>query len=174
MEYFALRQDERFANVPVLQEVQRKIELRHIQRLKAEHLSDTTLFHVRADQDADYPDLLTNQLFLVSERVKQVLEMHEPDCSFKLVPLIDLEHSRQALYYLPLFPEIEALSPYSEFNLDRSVLRRPVLEQGKLGNRRMFQVKESMRPLIVIRLEVAEGLLRRDLIGIGLQRLEVL
>ncbi|MCA1295681.1 hypothetical protein LBW89_21980 [Paenibacillus sp. alder61] len=173
MEYFTLQQDERYTSFPILKELHKKIDFRHINRIQPHHLPDTTLFHVQAEAEADDLDVLSTQLFLVSERLKPLIEMYEPDCLFKLIPLIDMIHNKQAIYYLPIFQEIEALSPRSEFTVDRSVIKRLVLQEDKLQGKRIFRVAESVKPLIVVRLEVAESILRRDLVGISLKRVEV-
>ncbi|MMZ58592.1 hypothetical protein D1872_205790 [compost metagenome] len=173
MEYFILEQDERYTNIPVLQHVRQKIDVRHMNRLRAHHLADTTIFQVKASVDSDYLDLLSTQLFLVTERLKSLMEMYEPESMFKLIPLMDIQNAKQTLYYLPIFDEIDALSPNSEFNLDHSVIKKLVLQRDRIGSRRIFRVKESEKPLIIIRLDVAESILRRDLVGIRLKRVLV-
>ncbi|MNM87696.1 hypothetical protein D3C81_998850 [compost metagenome] len=50
------------------------------------------------------------------------------------------------------------------------MIKKLVLQRDKIGPRRIFRVKESERPLIIIRLDVAESILRRDLVGIRLKR----
>ncbi|WP_019535822.1 imm11 family protein [Paenibacillus ginsengihumi] len=173
MDYFVMEQDERYAEFPVLQDVRQHIDIRHVNRLQAHHLADTTVFQVKASAEAEYLDVLTTQLYLVSEKMKQIIEMYEPDCLFKLIPLMNRELGKQKLYYLPLFAEVEALSPSAEFNLDRSVIRKLVLQEDKIKGKRIFRVKESEKPLIVVRLDVAESMLRRDLVGVGLKRVPV-
>ena len=74
---------------------------------------------------------------------------------------------------MPIFEKIEALSEESEFNLDRTVVKKIVLDKDKINGIKIFQIKESSKTLIVIRLDVAESLLRRHFRGIKLERLEV-
>jgi hypothetical protein len=47
------------------------------------------------------------------------------------------------------------------------------LENKKIQGKRIFKIKESVKPLIVVRLDVAESLLRRRFKGICLEQLEV-
>lgn len=173
MEYFILQQDERYTDVPVLQNIRQKLDTRHMNRLQAHHIADTTIFHVKGTSNTEYIDVLSNQLFLVSERMRPILEMYEPECLLKIVPLIDLEQNKQIIYYLPIFHELEALSDQSEFNLDRSVIKKLILQGNKLNGRRIFRVQESEKPLIIVRLDVAESILRRDLAGIQLKRVTI-
>jgi len=165
-----MQQDDRYTEFPILQDVRQHIDIRHMNRLKSHHLADTTIFQVIATEEAEPLDLLTTQLYLVSEKMKQLIELYEPDCLFKLTPLIDRARGKQLLYYLPIFEEVEALSPNTEFNLDGSVIRHLVLNEEKIRGKRIFRVKESETPLIIIRLDIAESILRRDLIGVSLRR----
>lgn len=173
MDYFVMQQDERYADVPVLQHIRQKIDIRHMNRLQAHHIADTTIFQVKATSETEYPDLLSDQLFLVSEPLKKLIAMYEPDCMFKHIPLMDHFNGKQTLYFLPFFEEVEALSPRSEFNADRSVIKKLVLQGEKVVKKRIFRVRESEKPLIMVRLDVAESIMRRDLVGVSLKKVAV-
>lgn len=47
-----------------------------------------------------------------------------------------------------------------------------MLDEKKIKNKKIFKIKESDKTLIVVRLDTAESLLRRDFKGIALERLE--
>lgn len=68
---------------------------------------------------------------------------------------------------------MEALSPRSEFNADRSVIKKLVLQSDKVVKKRIFRVRESEKPLIIVRLDVAESIMRRDLVGVSLKKVAV-
>ncbi|MFF2484364.1 imm11 family protein [Paenibacillus sp. NPDC058071] len=170
MDYFVLKQDERYANTPALLEVRQKIDSRKINRFHAGTLPDTIVFHVQADTDSAYLDLLDRQLFLVSDKLKKVIGMYAPDTLFKMIPLIDPQNRRQQIYYLPILEEIEALSDSNVFNLYRSVIKKLVLQEEKVKGKKLFAVKEGEQTMVIVRLDVAESILRRRLKGIKLVR----
>ncbi|MWC31267.1 hypothetical protein [Paenibacillus sp. MMS18-CY102] len=173
MDYFRLRQDDRFTDVPVLRDIRQQLDTRDICPKRAHHIADSMMFYVEAGKDTFYPDVLDQQLFLVSERLKPLIEIYAPDTIFKDVPLVDLKQERQSNYYLPIFEELEALGPGTEYYRDQQTVKEPVLQYERLGSKRIFRVKESEKPFIVVRLDAAESMLRRDFTGLKLERLVV-
>ncbi|WP_068777096.1 hypothetical protein [Paenibacillus sp. FJAT-26967] len=173
MDYFVLQQDRRYADVPVLLDVRSQIDVRDIHPMRAGNIPGTVVMHVKSTKETEYPDVLDGQLYLMSDRLRQIVSLYEPRLLFKLIPLIDRVQRKQSNYHLPVFEDADVLSPASEFNLDGSVIKRLVLQRDKLAGRRIFKIKESLKPLIVVRLDVAESLLRRDFEGICLERVAV-
>lgn len=159
--------------MPILMDLMKQIDLRDINELRAHRIEDTKIFYVKADEESCYLDILDRQLYLVSTRLKKIIEKYEPDLIFKTMPLIDLIHRRQENYYLPIFKEVEALGPSSEFNLDKSVITKLVLDQEKIKGKRIFKIKEGTATQVVIRLDVAESLLRRGFSGLCLEKVAV-
>lgn len=172
-EYFVLKQDERLTDAPMLLNVRKQVNTRDIHRTSAHKLAETMIFQVKAEKESTFADVMDGQLYVLSERLKRLVEMYAPDTIFKLTPLIDLVHHRQRNYYLPIFEEVEALSPKTERAGDGSVIRKLVLQSDQLQGKRIVQIKESAKPLIVVRLDVAESILRRDFTGVRLERVLV-
>ncbi|WP_179232825.1 hypothetical protein [Paenibacillus rigui] len=170
MDYFVLKQDERVSDAPILLDVRKQLDIRDIRWTSAHKIADTLIFQVKAERESCYSDVLDGQLFLVSERLKRLIEAYVPDTLFKMTPLVDVTHHRQSSYYLPIFEEVEALGPSSERVGDGSVIKKLVLHKDKMKGKRIARVRESAKPLIVVRLDVAESILRRDFEGIRLER----
>ncbi|UHA75903.1 hypothetical protein KIK04_06880 [Paenibacillus sp. 481] len=173
MDYFLLKQDRRYTNVPVLQEVRQKLDSRHINRLNAHSIADTLMFYVKAEADSSYLDLFDQQLFLMSDQLKRVVELYAPDTIFKLTPLVDHVHHKQHNYVLPIFEEVDALSPSCEFNTDKSVIKKLILLGDALQGKKIVSIKGSSQRLVVVRLDVAESILRRSLVGIQLEKVAI-
>lgn len=173
MDYFLLKQDERYTKTPFIIELAKKVDKRNINELNAHKMDDTIILNVKSDPDTCFLDILDRQIYLTSDRLKKLLEKYESNIIFKTIPLIDLENQRQENYYLPIFEEIEALSSNSEFSLDKSVIKKLILDQKKIENKKIFKIKEGINTLIVVRLDVAESILRRDFIGIHLEKIEI-
>ncbi|MGE6230393.1 hypothetical protein [Paenibacillus chitinolyticus] len=173
MDYFVLKQDERCTDAPVLLDVRSRIDLRDIRPDRAHRIADTVVMQVKSTPETEYPDVLDGQLYLISDRLKRIAAAYEPDLPVKLIPLMDRVQRKQSNYYLPLFEEAEVLSPSSELNRDGTVVKKLVLQRSKLTGRKIFKIKESAKPLIIVRLDVAESLLRRDFAGIRLERAAV-
>lgn len=173
MDYFLLKQDEEYTNVPTLIDVFNKIDVRNINLLKADKIEDIVIFNVKCEDDTEFLDILDRNLFLISEELKKLIEKYDLGILFKTIPLIDLSHERQENYYMPIFEEIECLNEKAELNLNKTVVKRIVLDKGKIKGKKIFKIKESSKTLVVVRLDVAESLLRRGFKGVCLERLEI-
>ncbi|EKQ50990.1 MULTISPECIES: hypothetical protein [unclassified Clostridium] len=173
MDYFLLKQDERYINIPRLENIFNKIDVRNINLLNSHKIDDIVVFYVKADKETNFLDILNNQLFLISDEMGKILKKYDEEMILKTIPLIDKANKKQRNYYLPIFEEIEALSEKAEFNLNRTVVKKIILDKEKIQDKKIFKIKEVFKPLIVIRLDVAESLLRRNYKGISLERLQV-
>jgi len=173
MDYFLLKQDERYTNIPRLKDVFNKIDVRNINLLNSHKIEDIVVFKIKADKETKFLDILDNQIFLISYEMSKILRKHDESIIFKTIPLIDEINKKQKNYCLPIFEEIEALSKNAQFNLNKTVVKKIILDKEKIQDKKIFKIKEIFKPLIVIRLDVAESLLRRNYKGISLERLEV-
>ncbi|MBI6871348.1 hypothetical protein [Clostridium aciditolerans] len=173
MDYFLLKQDERYTNTPRLIDVFKKINIKNLNLSNAHKIEDITIFEINAGDNCEFLDILDSQLFLISEGMKKIIEKYDRDILFKSLSLIDSLHDIQENYFLPIFEEGESLSDNAELNLDKTVVKKIVLDKEKIQGKKIFKIKESLKPLIVVRLDVAESLLRRDFKGIKLERLQV-
>ena len=173
MDYFLLKQDEEYTNAPVLMDAFNRLDVRNINLLNAHKIDDIIIFNVKADEETEFLDILDKRLFLISEGMKKIIEKYDPGILFKTTPLIDLSYERQGNYYLPIFEEIECLSEKAELSLNKTVVKKIILDKEKIKEKKIFKIKESEKTLIVVRLDVAESLLRREFKGMCLKRLEV-
>lgn len=173
MDYFLLNQDERYTNTPRLIDVFKKVNIKNLNLPNAHKIEDITIFQVSADEGCEFLDILDSQLFLISEDMKKIIEKYDRNISFKTLVIIDSLRDRQENYSLPILEEIECLSDKAELNLNKTVVKKIVLDKEKIQGKKIFKIKESSKPLIVIRLDVAESLLRRDFRGIKLEKLQV-
>lgn len=141
--------------------------------LRADNIEEDNCFFIKSNDNIDYLDVLDTQIFLVSKELRRILEKYNKNTIFKRFVLIDFENKIQNTYYLPIFEEIEALSEKSEFNLNKTIVKKIVLDEKKIKNKKLYKIKESDKTLIVVRLDAAESLLRRDFKGIYLERLNI-
>ena len=173
MDYFLLKQDDRYTNVPYLIDVFKNINKKNLNLIDAHRIQEITVFNVKTDESSLFLDILDNQLFLISDGMEKILSKFNEKVIFKKIALIDHIKKRQGNYSLPIFEEIEALSEEAELNLNMTEIKKIVLDKEKIKGRKVFKIKEGSKTLIVVRLDVAESLLRRHFMGIKLERLEV-
>lgn len=173
MEYFLMQQDKRYSHPPFILDVFNNIDKRHICKERFMNISPITVLYVKPDAENQYLDVLDRQMFLVSEEVKKLLEKYEPYLKFKIIALIDKENSKTTQYYLPILDKIDCLSEKSQLNLDRSVVKKIVLKEDNIGDKSIFKLDGVSTTYVIVRLDLAESILRRDFIGIKLTRVEV-
>ncbi|WP_425448048.1 imm11 family protein [Dethiothermospora halolimnae] len=174
MEYFLLKQDKRYIHTPTYLDLIRKIDVRDINRLDCHKIKDPTIIHIKGDEKAEYLDILHRQIYIISEELKDLMGEYNSNIIFKTIALIDLENQVQQMYYLPIFEEVEALHEQCEFNLNKSVIKKLVLDKEKIGNRNIFVIKGAKEYLVVVRLDVAESILRRNFVGITLEKIKTI
>lgn len=173
MDYFLLRQDERYTRTPHLIDVFKKINMKNMNLLDADKIEDITVFDVNSVEGSEFLDILDAQLFLISKDMEKIISKFNENIIYKRIALLDQVQKRQGDYFMLIFEEIEALNEESEFNLNKTIVKKVVLDKDKINGRKIFRLKESSKPLIVVRLDVAECLLRRHFRGIKLERIEV-
>lgn len=129
-------------------------------------------FYLKASSSPRYVDFIQDPGPLVSDGLKLILEKYQPQLFFKPVVLADRERQRQTLYWLMVPDRVNCLSADCEINKDGTV-KRLVIDERKVNRAKVFRVAGIMEQYTLIRLDVAESLLRRDFYGIRLQRVRV-
>ena len=173
MDYFLLKQDERYKNTPYLSNVFKKINIKDLNLFDCNKINNILVFSVQNERNTTFLDVLDNQIYLISKEMKKILDKFNADILFKDVALLDHYNKRQGNYSLPIFKEINALSDRSEFNMNKTIVKKIVLDSQKIKGEKIFKLAESSKTLVVVRLDVAEFLLRRNFKGIKLERLEI-
>ncbi|ASR46420.1 hypothetical protein B4V02_06870 [Paenibacillus kribbensis] len=173
MDYFLLRQDVRYTNVPVLQKVMQTIDPWKLYDLRPEDIVKPLMFHVKANAESIFSDYIEGPIPLISDALKRLVQAYMPELPLKLTILTQIEQKIQKNYYIPFIERLIAVHPESEWNLDQSVLRKLVLQADAIRGHKIFRIQESTTPLIIVRLDVAESILRRDYTGIALERVRV-
>lgn len=174
MEYFRIKQDERYLRAPVITNISNIIKRRKDVSIKnASQIENVNVAFSNVQYQVDFIDILDKQLFLISNDIKKVFSMYDPSMIFKEVCIINNDTDEYGRYSLPLFKEIDCMSvSHSVVGPDKSYIKKLVLNQSseKAG---IFKVAGLMTDIVVIRLDVAESLLRRDIRRFTLEELEM-
>ncbi|MBG9794662.1 hypothetical protein ABD76_20090 [Paenibacillus dendritiformis] len=141
--------------------------------LAFDRLPPISLLDINEDNSGmgDYVDWLDKPRRMVSDRMKAILEQYNPALSVKRTDLIDRKNNKHNVYWVLQVPELECLSPESEFHRNGTV-KRLVLDHKRVKEHHFFAIAGIMEPYIVVSLEAAESLLRRGLTGFMLRKAE--
>ena len=165
--------NERYDGDPHILGWSQKFDTRYINTENAHKLPKRDLLFVKPYTEIKFPDVLSRSLFMVTNKVFDVIKLYEPTVYSKQVILLDGEHSKSETYHLPILKYLDCLHSDTVWKPGTKHFNRLVLDKAKLGNTAIFRPMGASHTIAIIRLDVAESILRRDAKGIGLVPVEI-
>lgn len=172
MRFFLMKPDKRFQNVPEIVNWYQNKEVRVLMKEEYTRLPKRILFGVKGDENTNYFDVLFHPFFLISERVQKIVSLYEPNLFYKEIIFLNQKMHQAETYYLPILPQIDCLTEKSQFNLDHSKVTRATICARKIGDTTIFRLSGVKDRQIIIRLDLAESLMRRMAKGFLLEETE--
>lgn len=120
---------------------------------------------IETGEDALFIDIMTDPIVMVTKKVKNCLQLYEPNVPFKEIILLDRKKRVTQNYFVPGLAELDFLTDRSEYTNWNYDLKYAELDKKKIGDKAVFTVKGPEKRNIIIRLDVAESLLRRGAKG---------
>ena len=146
---------------------------RHIFTWKdREKVLPTTFLYLASDSGECAPDFIKSPVYLVSEKVKKVIEQYEDGLVFPQVVFMQKEEEKQLLYYHLLLPEIPALAETTAY-YPNGIEKRQVLQADKCKGHHVFLLADSTKKLPVVSQKVVESLCRQHTLGIEWEEIPV-
>lgn len=173
MKFFLLGTDSNYSNHPQLVNWFGKLDFRCCHVNDAYKIPQRQLLRIQESENTVFTGIIDRPVPLITAEVKTVFDLYEPHIIYKEVVLLDSRYERTELYYLPILEEIDCLNEQSEFNLDRSVLRRGVIDYDRTEGKAVFRLGGVKHYYMVGRLDLVESILKRGVKGIGLTELEI-
>lgn len=172
MRYFLLEQDKGYTDIPVpLGWYEILAPGKAMESLKK--LPRRTIFKIKTGENTVFLDFMTDPVVMVSEKVKECLELYEPNIPFKEIVLLDRRKKMSRGYFVPFLTELNCLAEESEYTNWNYDLKKAVLDGSKLKDKAVFTVKGPQKLNIAVRLDAAESLLRRSVKGLMFKEMEV-
>lgn len=174
MEYFRLRQDRRYLFTPyinTLRDILRRTEDLYAGNVIA--VPDFNSVFVSSDRPCDFVSVLDQQIFLVKDELKHVFSLYEPLLKFKQFFIFNNRRGEYCPYYAPIFKKIDCISTTSKRNPYNGRLINCIIDEKQIRDESIFMLPDDREKIIVIRLDVAESLLRRGIRDFCLERMEV-
>ena len=161
--YFMMEEDKRIQNRIRFKDIESNVAY-EFEDDELPLIQDISVLFMEGNKDSIYPDVIETPVFLVSDRLKRLLESYDPAVFYRRVALNQVKEKKQRMYWLLLTEKTECLDERSEYI---------ILERGAVGERRIFKVKGLMTPKILVHVDVAESIMRRDFDGILFRPVEV-
>ena len=160
MRYFIIDKDPLYITSPVITGWRNQFN-------KIEEIKDRSVFHIESNESLSkaslsaqvsiqktiFTDIITSPFLLFSNEAFDIINKYERNLKSKTVAIVDLKNNTNAIYHLPI--NLETIK-ISENMRDRAIFYCEIEEKTEL----------------VINLDLAESLLRRNLKGITLKQVE--
>ncbi len=170
MEYYIMGLDRRIQNAFVLKKFPDGGAVEY-NTSYADKVREHTVLYTEATDHSSYPDVLEEPLYMVSQKVREVLEMYDETAIYRKVSMVNESQKRRDEYNVLLVDRIDCLHSETEFYPDQSI-RRLVLDKHKIEDCALFKVKGIGPAYMMVSLDIAESLLRRDCYGIKFVHVE--
>ena len=172
MRYFIIEQDKGYTDIPESVSWFQKLGPGDAMK-SVQNFPDREIFMVKTGDSPVFIDFITEPMVMVTERVKKCLQLYEPNLPFKEIVLLDSKKRMARNYFVPRFSELDCLTGRSEYTNWNYDLKYAELDVGKIKDKAVFTIKGPQKRNIVIRLDVAESLLRRGAKGFLLRETDV-
>lgn len=171
MRYFLITENRNIIHKPHILNWNEKLDVRDIHPETAYRLPERELVFIRSSVETMFTDVISLPIFLISEKIKNVVKMYEPRVAMKELVLLDKVYGKAERYFIPLFEEIDCLGEGSIFNLNRSEVKKFVLDHKKIGESSIFRIAGVEKQYIVGNLDIVESILKRESFGMQLTEL---
>lgn len=167
MEYFILEQDRRLGSLDGM------ITFSEQMKQGYESVKDEEFVFIDSPKALEYGCILEKPVLLVSEEVYQILNQYERGLAHKKVIVIDMARNGQVHYFFPNFTEVscseqESIKKNTE---DTEKIDHFTVDEKLIEGLSMFQLNVYRKSYLVVRLDVAEGMLRTSLYGLNVRRI---
>ncbi len=165
MDYFWIRQDKRYRQFPEIQGFYTTFMRKYFVEDNASRIPDKNVVYTNSAVALDYVDILDSQMFAVSQAVRDVFWIYEHSMEFKHFCFLNNELNVYKRYFVPVLKLVTCFKKYNK--------NVPVLIKEKLEDNSIFRVQNADKEMVIIRLDVAESLLRRGIKNFDLLKTEL-
>lgn len=173
MKFYLLGTDAVYSNYPKMKNWSGKMDSRNLNIHDAYKIPSRQLFMIQESENTVFTSIIDNPFPMISAEVREVFDLYEPHIIYKEVILLDSKYEKAGIYYLPILEEIDCLSEASEYNLNRSIIRKGIIDYERTEGKAIFRLAGVRHYYMAARLDLVESILKRNVKGIGLTELEV-
>ncbi|MCC3378820.1 hypothetical protein ACFQ5D_08375 [Paenibacillus farraposensis] len=172
MEYFIISQDKSLEDHLITFEgLKAANSTLEVTTDQAEAIKDLTVVFVNGDEDHVCPDFIERPVLLVSDTLKKVISMYDEHVIFKCAVLTNIKMESQSTYWLMLVDRLDCLSDQTVFD-KAGRIQHIVIDLEKARGHAVFRIKGIDETMLVINLEITESILRRELFGMKIEKVE--
>lgn len=174
MNYFYMKEDKKYVNRPHIINWTSKLSLDDLYKGDYSKIPDRMILEIKPNKEIEFTDVITIPFLLVSQMIKSVIELYEPNIHFKEIILLDKKFGRANEYFLPLIKNKNVLSDKSIFTNFHTKLKEIILDEKKVDDTAIFYVDGIPREAGIWRLDIIESILHRDVYGFTIDEVKVM
>lgn len=172
MKYFLVKQNESQKDMPKISNWYKKVDKHSLDKREYNKIPYRTVLSIDPNSNVKFVDIIICPFLLISKDLKKLIILFEPNLKFKEFFLQDSINGKMKEYFFPLLESIDCLYKDSIFNLDKSVIKKGIIDESKLKDKAIFLIKNMNSQQIVMRMDLVEAIIRRDYTGISFIELE--
>ena len=144
------------------------LDRKTLEKKRAYQMPKHMLFYVESHMQMVFTDVVTFPCFMVSKMIRDVIEKYDPFVRFARVILYDRERKNSMPYYIPFLSSVQTAGGD---DVGKETVAEDAIPDSELRNHVIAELKTSDKACVVIRLDLAESILRRGAVGVGLEEL---
>lgn len=171
MRYFELAADRDLSNPVQVQRLDTQVYKNGVTKEEFDAIRQLQVAYFGHTEQTEICDVLWEPAFMVSDALRRVFLLYEPEMEFKGVQLFadDPEDQTSPLYWMPYIEPVSCMGEGSS-RYPNGMLEKLVLDSdAPVGHRHIFRVADILEYKIIISLPVAESMIRRQMTGAALK-----
>jgi len=173
MRFFMMQQDKKLPDIIQFRDFDIRGPRHIFYKEEAVTVNEHTMMYLAEKSGETVPDIIQSPVHMISDTVKKVFDMYEDDMVFRTIVIADQKEDRMLKYHHLLLERLDVFSGQTEFYPEGSC-KRLVLDAQKIGEHKVFMLNDKRFSHPFVSLEVVESLLRRQVMGICFQEVEVI
>ena len=167
MKYFIVTNGEKNP-FPQITNFSQAIDIRKLTRDEYQKIPPYILLNVKLGLDGIFPDIIDKPALLLSRTAMEVTVLYDSDIPFLFFVLFDTRKGECASYFCPVLEEEDCLAGKSGPGQ-----REIILDRKKMSGIPLFRVRTGMESATIIRMDLAESLLEREIVGMELKEIHL-
>ncbi|CAH1222285.1 hypothetical protein PAECIP111893_04840 [Paenibacillus plantiphilus] len=135
-----------------------------------EHAEQQEIVHIKPGRELVYSSIIERPVLLVSNEMQAIISRYEPEMACKTVVVMDMTKNMQVHFSMMELKEIPCTAP-AEVVVEKGRIEQLAIDKRLIGDSSMFKITYYQSALLVVRLDLAENLLRAGLYGLRVRRI---
>lgn len=176
MEYFLLKESKDVINPIKILGLDPKRYVPAMTHTDFRAIEKVSVAYIQYEHQQEIPDILAHPTYMVSDELRKILHMYDENISFKAVQVFpdQKKYVKEAAktYWIYDCVMENCLHPDTVI-LPNGTMEQIILDKRKIRGRDIFRLQRTLENKIVVSLAVVESILRRNLYGIGIEKLSM-